>query len=173
MSIKEKDIENRKNILRIKDFIVFRRHICIITELLGVNLYQLLESNYFKPLDLLNVKAFAIQILFSLAFLKQLGVVHSDIKPENILMKQKGKVGIKIIDFGTSMFTHETTFTYIQSRFYRAPEVILGAKYSTPIDMWSFGCLLAELSLGTPLFAGDNEQEQLSLILRSSGPPSH
>lgn len=81
MTIKEKDIENRKNILRIKDFIVFRRHICIITELLGTNLYQLLETNYFKPLDSLNVKAFAIQILFSLAFLKNLGIVHSDIKP--------------------------------------------------------------------------------------------
>ena len=154
MSIKEKDIENRKNILRIKDFIVFRRHICIITELLGDNLYQLLETNSFKPLDSLNVKAFSIQILFSLAFLKNLGVVHSDIKPENILIKQKGKVGIKLIDFGTSMFTHEANFTYIQSRFYRAPEVILGAKYSTPIDMWSFGCLVAELSLRTPLFAG-------------------
>lgn len=81
MSIKEKDIDNRKNILRIKDFIVFRRHICIITELLGTSLYQLLESNYFRPLDHQNVRAFAIQILFSLAFLKQVGVVHSDIKP--------------------------------------------------------------------------------------------
>ena len=121
MSIKEKDIQNRKNILRIKDFIVFRKHICIITELLGVNLYQLLQSNYFKPLNPLNVKAFAIQILFSLAFLKQQGVVHSDLKPENILMKQQGKVGIKLIDFGTSMFLHQASFTYIQSRFYRAP----------------------------------------------------
>ena len=88
-------------------------------------------------------------------------------------MKQKGKVGIKIIDFGTSMFLHEANFSYIQSRFYRAPEVILGTKYGTAIDMWSFGCLIAELSLGAPLFAGDNEQEQLSLILRSVKLPSH
>ena len=73
-------------------------------------------------------------------------------------MKQKGKVGIKIVDFGTSMFLHEAHFSYIQSRFYRAPEVILGAKYGTAIDMWSFGCLVGELTLGTPLFAGDNEQ---------------
>ena len=121
MSIKEKDIQNRKNILRIKDFLVFRRHICIVTEILGSSLYHLLESNLFRPLDPHNVRAFAIQLLFSLAFLKQFGVVHSDIKPENILMKQKGKVGIKLIDFGTSMFTHQATYTYIQSRFYRAP----------------------------------------------------
>ena len=124
--------------------------------MLGNNLYQLLESNYFRPLDPQNVRAFAIQILFSLAFLKQVDVVHSDIKPENILMKQKGKVGIKLVDFGTSMFLHEANFSYIQSRFYRAPEVILGAKYGTAIDMWSFGCLVAELTLGNPIFAGDN-----------------
>lgn len=106
MKIKEQDIENRKNILRIKDFIVFRKHICIITELLTINLYQLLESNHFKPLDPQNIRAFAIQILFSLTFLKQLGIVHSDLKPENVLMKQREKVGIKLIDFGTSMFLH-------------------------------------------------------------------
>jgi dual specificity tyrosine-phosphorylation-regulated kinase 2/3/4 len=121
MRVKEQDIENRKNILRIKDFIVFRRHICIITELLATNLYQLLETNHFRPLDPQNVRAFAIQILFSLTFLRQLGVVHSDIKPENVLMKQRDKVGIKLIDFGTSMFLHEAHYTYIQSRFYRAP----------------------------------------------------
>jgi serine/threonine protein kinase len=54
------------------------------------------------------------------------------------------------------MFLHEANYNYIQSRFYRAPEVILGAKYDYAIDMWSFGCLVAELSLGIPLFAGDN-----------------
>jgi dual specificity tyrosine-phosphorylation-regulated kinase 2/3/4 len=172
MRIKEQDIENRKNVLRIRDFIVFRKHICIITELLTINLYQLLEINYFRPLDTQNIRAFAIQLLFSLAFLKELGIIHSDIKPENVLMKHQEKVGIKLIDFGTSMFLHEASFNYIQSRFYRAPEVILGSKYDTAIDMWSFGCLVAELSLGTPLFAGDNEQEQFSFIIRSLGVPS-
>ncbi len=60
---------------------------------------------------------------------------------------------------------------YIQSRFYRAPEVILGAHYGFPIDMWSFGCLIAELYLGEPLFSGSNEQEQLSLIMQMIGTP--
>lgn len=81
MKIKEQDIENRKNLLRIKDFIVFRKHICIITELLATNLYQLLEANHFRPLDLHNIRAFAIQLLASLAFLKELGIIHSDLKP--------------------------------------------------------------------------------------------
>jgi serine/threonine protein kinase len=70
------------------------------------------------------------------------------------------------------MFAHETSYLYIQSRFYRAPEVILGAAYSYQIDMWSFGCLVAELYLGEPLFAGTNEQEQLSLIMQVIGVPS-
>jgi dual specificity tyrosine-phosphorylation-regulated kinase 2/3/4 len=104
MKIKEQDIENRKNVLRIKDFIVFRKHICIITELLATSLYQLLEANHFNPLDTHNIRAFAIQLLASLAFLKSLNIIHSDIKPENVLMKNRSKVGIKLVDFGTSMF---------------------------------------------------------------------
>lgn len=96
------------------------------------------------------IRRFAIQLLNALAFLRKLKIIHSDIKPENILLKSKSKtgniwwsIGIKLIDFGTSMQTHENTFDYIQSRYYRAPEVILGYPYSTPIDMWSTGCVLA------------------------------
>jgi dual specificity tyrosine-phosphorylation-regulated kinase 2/3/4 len=70
------------------------------------------------------------------------------------LLKNQSRGGIKLIDFGTSMFIHETNFLYIQSRFYRAPEIILGGSYDYAIDMWSFGCLLAELYLGSPIFAG-------------------
>lgn len=173
MSIKKKDIGDRYDILRIKDFIVFHKHICIITEVLDMSLYELLEANHFAPLERHDIRAFAIQILRSLSFLRELGIVHSDLKPENVLLKNQGKVGVKIIDFGTSMFIHETHFLYIQSRFYRAPEIILCAEYDFAIDMWSFGCLLAELFVGTPLFAGDNEQEQLNLIFRVLGLPSN
>ena len=70
------------------------------------------------------------------------------------------------------MFIHETNYLYIQSRFYRAPEVILGANYDYAIDMWSLGCLLAELHLGCPIFAGSNEHEQICLIAQVFGTPS-
>lgn len=78
---------------------------------------------------------------------------------------------IKVIDFGSSCFENEKVYTYIQSRFYRSPEVILGMSYGIPIDMWSLGCILAELYTGYPIFPGENEQEQLACIMEIFGPP--
>ncbi|KAI9340677.1 kinase-like domain-containing protein [Zopfochytrium polystomum] len=78
---------------------------------------------------------------------------------------------IKVIDFGSSCLEDEKVYTYVQSRFYRSPEVIIGISYGTAIDMWSLGCILAEMFTGYPLFAGENEQEQLSCIMEILGPP--
>jgi len=92
-------------------------------------------------------------------FLERARIIHCDLKPENILLKQANKSGIKIVDFGSSCFEDEIIYTYIQSRFYRAPEIILGLRYTIAIDMWSFGCIMAELYMGYPIFPGENEQE--------------
>ena len=78
---------------------------------------------------------------------------------------------IKVIDFGSSCYEDERMYTYVQSRFYRSPEVILGMEYTTAIDMWSLGCLLAELYSGYPLFPGENETEQLACIMELCGLP--
>lgn len=83
-----------------------------------------------------------------LKLLRKVKIVHCDLKPENILLKSANKSAIKVIDFGSSCFEHERIYTYIQSRFYRSPEVILGIPYDMAIDMWSFGCILAELYTG-------------------------
>jgi dual specificity tyrosine-phosphorylation-regulated kinase 2/3/4 len=93
------------------------------------------------------------------------------LKPENILLKQANKSGIKLIDFGSSCFSNEKIYTYIQSRFYRAPEVMLAIPYSAAIDMWSFGCILAELATGFPIFPGESESEQMALIIELIGMP--
>ena len=69
-------------------------------------------------------------------------------KPENILLRKSNKSGIKVIDFGSGTYEEEQFYTYIQSRFYRAPEIILGIPYTPCIDMWSFGCIIAELFTG-------------------------
>jgi dual specificity tyrosine-phosphorylation-regulated kinase 2/3/4 len=83
-------------------------------------------------------------------------IIHCDLKPENILLKEENKSGIKVIDVGSGCFEPKQLYTYIQSRFYRAPEIIFGIKYTSAIDIWSFGCILIELYTGFPLFPGEN-----------------
>jgi dual specificity tyrosine-phosphorylation-regulated kinase 2/3/4 len=112
--------------------------------------------------------------LQALKFLRDENIIHCDLKPENILLKSPDKSGIKIIDFGSSCFSDQKIYSYIQSRFYRAPEIITGIPYTTGIDMWSFGCILIELYTGIPIFPGESEKEQLALIMQVFGkPPLH
>ena len=170
-ALKRKDPDRLKNVIHIEESFFFRKHVCISFELLSNSLYDLLKSNSFKGLSLNLIKRFACQILIALQFSKTLDIIHCDLKPENILLKQANKSGIKVIDFGSSCFLDERIYTYIQSRFYRAPEIILGIPYTTAIDMWSFGCILIELFTGQPLFPGESEAEQLQLIMETRGLP--
>jgi serine/threonine protein kinase len=93
------------------------------------------------------------------------------LKPENILLsinrdiKGKPLILVKVTDFGSACFKSNTLFTYIQSIYYRAPEVMMGLKYGQEIDIWSIGCIAAELIIGVPLFSGINEIDQLTKIL--------
>ena len=77
-----------------------------------------------------------------------------------------------MIDFGSSTFIDERMYTYIQSRFYRAPEIMLGIPYDCAIDMWSFGCIMVELYIGYPIFPGESEQDQMSRIMEIVGVPT-
>lgn len=103
--------------------------------------------------------------------MKENHIIHCDLKPENIILKNREKSGIKMIDFGSSCFDHEVIYTYIQSRFYRAPEIMLGIPYTEAIDMWSFAAILVELFIGYPVFPGENEADQLALIMQYKGIP--
>ncbi|CAG8516761.1 9848_t:CDS:10 [Acaulospora colombiana] len=151
------DPDDSHNIIRMEDHFYFRNHLCIVFELLSMNLYEFIKSNGFQG--------------FSLGLIKRHNVVHCDLKPENVLLKHPTKSSIKVIDFGSSCFENEKVYTYIQSRFYRSPEVILGMTYNMAIDMWSLGCILAELYTGYPLFPGEGEQEQLACIMEVQGVP--
>jgi len=170
-NLKDKDPNGSSNIIHLKDYFYFRNHLCITFGLMSVNLYEFIKNNNFQGVSLGLIRRFAIQILAALRFMRKLKIIHCDLKPENILLKQSNKSGIKVIDLGSSCYVDERVYTYIQSRFYRSPEVILGLPYGTPIDMWSFGCILAELYTGYPIFPGENEQEQLLCIMEIQGLP--
>ncbi|ALC48099.1 smi35A [Drosophila busckii] len=170
--LRRQDKYNSMNIIHMYDYFTFRNHTCITFELLSINLYELIKKNGFKGFSLQLVRKFAHSLLQCLDALYKNEIIHCDMKPENVLLKQQGRSGIKVIDFGSSCFESQRVYTYIQSRFYRAPEVILGAKYGRAIDMWSLGCILAELLSGHALFPGENESDQLACIIEVLGMPS-
>lgn len=162
------------HILSYIDHFNFRSHMCIVTELLLINLYLLLEMIEFKGLALPLIRKLARQLILGTQFIHKNQFIHCDIKPENIMLRLgpgDADFTVKLIDFGTLCPRDEIAFTYIQLRFYRAPEVILGATYGPAIDMWSIGCVLAEMYTGYPLLAGKSEVEQCGLILELLGPP--
>ncbi|KAJ3434981.1 homeodomain interacting protein kinase isoform a [Anaeramoeba flamelloides] len=137
----EKFRMNQKTVKYFHHFL-FRNHLCIAYELLSVNLLQLLKLNRYRGFSIKIIRKLSTQLLDSLTLLYDTGIIHSDLKPENILLEHPKKTDIKIIDFGSACYCHQTNADYIQSRFYRAPEVIIKARYSQAIDMWSFGCII-------------------------------
>ncbi|KAF4121083.1 hypothetical protein GMORB2_2570 [Geosmithia morbida] len=171
LSLCVQDPHNKYSMVNFTQSFYFRGHLCISTELLDMNLYEFIKTHAFRGFSLRIIRRFTKQILSSLNVLQQKKVIHCDLKPENILLRHPLHSEIKVIDFGSSCFENEKVYTYIQSRFYRSPEVILGMTYGMPIDMWSVGCILAELYTGVPIFPGENEQEQLACIMEVFGPP--
>ncbi|XP_078091650.1 dual specificity tyrosine-phosphorylation-regulated kinase 4 [Mustelus asterias] len=167
----KKDKDGSNNVIHMKEYFYFRNHLFISFELLGMNLYELIQKNNFQGFTISLICRFAYTLLKSLQMLFREKIIHCDLKPENILVCPKGQGLIKVIDFGSSCFDNQKVYTYIQSRFYRSPEVILGHQYGLAIDMWSFGCILAELYTGYPLFPGENEIEQLACIMEVLGVP--
>ena len=171
-ALREKDIEDQQPLIKMKSYFIFRKHVCITFDLWNHNLYELLKGNKFQGLSISLIRRFTIQILNGLNFLAKLELIHCDLKPENVLLKHPTRSDVVIIDFGSATFFKEKQHTYIQSRFYRAPEIILGIPYTTAIDMWSLGCMLCELFTGKPLLPGESEHDQLVLIIEMFGLPS-
>eukprot|EP00960_Hanusia_phi_P050996 760543-Hanusia_phi.AAC.1 len=151
------------NVVRMLDTFIFRNHQCLVFELLPMSLYDLLKLSKFKGFPLTFVRKFARNILQNLEALRapEVDVIHCDLKPENVMLIKANEHRIKVIDFGSSCSSGYRPFTYIQSRFYRSPEVLLCRSYSYAIDMWSLGCIMVEMHTGSPLFNGKNEYEQM------------
>ena len=150
---------------------MYRNHQCLVFEMLSLNLYELLKNTQFGGVSLNLIRKFAKQVLKALAFLARsdVDIIHCDLKPENILLRHPKKSGVKVIDFGSSCRSNKRMYSYIQSRFYRSPEVILGLPYGVAIDMWSLGCILAEMHTGEPLFSGSDQFDQMQKIVKLLG----
>ena len=148
----------------------------LILEFVPETLYQLerAHTKASKAISILHVKLFIYQTYRALAYIHKVGVCHRDIKPQNLLVNPFTGV-VKLCDFGSAkmLVPGEKNVAYICSRYYRAPELIFGAtEYTTSIDVWSVGCVMAELLLGQPLFPGESSVDQLVEIIKILGTPT-
>uniref|UniRef100_A0A182QNM3 non-specific serine/threonine protein kinase n=1 Tax=Anopheles farauti TaxID=69004 RepID=A0A182QNM3_9DIPT len=163
------------NFVRAFECFQHKNHTCLVFEMLEQNLYDFLKQNKFSPLPLKYIRPILQQVLTALLKLKQLGLIHADLKPENIMLVDPNRqpYRVKVIDFGSASHVSKTVCnTYLQSRYYRAPEIILGLPFCEAIDMWSLGCVVAELFLGWPLYPGSSEYDQIRYISQTQGLPT-
>ncbi|CEL99750.1 unnamed protein product [Vitrella brassicaformis CCMP3155] len=157
--------------LKLYDYFYHKEHLIIVTELLKLNLYEFQQQhrgkNYFT---LGRCQKIAHQVLTALNFVHGLRLIHSDLKPENILFKSYSHCRVKVIDFGSSCYEDDTLSSYVQSRSYRAPEVILGCPYDRKVDVWSLGCIIAELWTGEVLLRNEGVPSMMARMVGLLGP---
>ncbi|CAD7950363.1 unnamed protein product [Amoebophrya sp. A25] len=161
------------NIVRLYDVIHTESELTLVFEFLDQDLKKLLD-NCERGLDAVTCRSFMFQLLRGIAYCHQNRVLHRDLKPQNLLINREG--ALKLADFGLARafgipvrsYTHE-----VVTLWYRSPDVLMGSrKYSTPVDLWSCGCIFAEMINGKPLFPGNTDPDQLQKIFRMLGTPS-
>ncbi|KAK6319346.1 hypothetical protein J4Q44_G00105570 [Coregonus suidteri] len=161
------------NIVKLCDVIHTENKLYLVFEFLHQDLKKFMDSSSVSGIPLPLVKSYLFQLLQGLAFCHSHRVLHRDLKPQNLLINAQGE--IKLADFGLARafgvpvrtYTHE-----VVTLWYRAPEILLGCKYySTPVDIWSLGCIFAEMITRRALFPGDSEIDQLFRIFRTLGTP--
>uniref|UniRef100_A0AAV1UCY3 Protein kinase domain-containing protein n=1 Tax=Peronospora matthiolae TaxID=2874970 RepID=A0AAV1UCY3_9STRA len=168
-----RQLDATNHIVRLVDAFMHQEHQCLVFERLGPNLFDVLRGTNFNGVSLKLLRKFTRQILKALEYMRHpnVSVIHCDLKPENILLVSHGHSSLKLIDFGSSCLSQNQIHRYTQSRFYRAPEVLLGMRYTAAIDMWSLGCILVEMHTGKPLFCGYDSADQLHRIINVLGMP--
>lgn len=163
------------NIVRLQDVVHSEKRLYLVFEYLDLDLKKHMDSSPDFAKDPRMIKRFLYQILRGIAYCHSHRVLHRDLKPQNLLIDRQTNA-LKLADFGLARafgipvrtFTHE-----VVTLWYRAPEILLGSRhYSTPVDVWSVGCIFAEMVNQKPLFAGDSEIDELFKIFRTLGTPS-
>ncbi|KAL9489753.1 hypothetical protein ACSS6W_002030 [Trichoderma asperelloides] len=173
--LNEADPENRRHIVKFEHSFDHRGHLCLAFENLSMNLREVLRKfGNNVGINLKATKAYAYQIFVALAHMRKCSIIHADLKPDNILVNETRNI-LKICDLGTAIdrsdaaTAHTEITPYLVSRFYRAPEIILGMPYDYGVDMWSIGCTLYELYTGKILFTGDSNNQMLKTIMEIRG----
>lgn len=181
--LRQHDPLNRYQCVQLLESFNFRNHICIVFDLLDCSVFDFLKSNKFQPFPCRDIWLFARQLLRSVAYMHRLSLIHTDLKPENVLLvdasfdvtstsrrsnARKKRVlrnaEIRLIDFGSATFSNEYHSGVVSTRHYRAPEIILGMGWSFPCDIWSLGCILVEFYTGEALFQTHDNLEHLAMM---------
>ncbi|KOC67439.1 Serine/threonine-protein kinase PRP4 like protein, partial [Habropoda laboriosa] len=168
--LNDADPEDRFHCLRLFRHFFHKNHLCMVFEPLAMNLREVLKK-YGKDVGLhvKAVRSYTQQLFLALKLLKRANILHADIKPDNILVSES-KLVLKLCDFGSASHAHENEITpYLVSRFYRAPEIILGIPYDFGIDMWSVGCTIYELYTGKIMFSGKTNNQMLKFFMDLKG----
>jgi len=172
--LQEADPQDKKHLIRLHRTFEHRGHLCLVFESLSMNLREVVKR-FGKDvgLNIRAVRAYASQLFLALSLLKKCEIMHADIKPDNILVSESKSV-LKLCDLGSASDVSENDITpYLVSRFYRAPEIILGLPYDCALDTWSIGCTLYELYTGKILFPGRTNNHMLLLIMELKGKFAH
>lgn len=163
--------EEHKNIVRLFDAFMTQNHIVMILELLGMDLCAVMKVRQNKGLPLNLIRNTISDIAHALFSLHKFELIHADVKPENVLLASQTSANVKLADIGGVIIKNMAAEgMYAVTRYYRPPEVVLGCKLTTKVDIWSLGCLALELFIGNPLFAADNSMKLLHLITKYIGP---
>jgi len=161
------------NILALQDVIHTENKLMLVFEYMDKDLKKYMDT-YGSPLPPEQIKSFMFQLLRGVAFCHEKHVLHRDLKPQNLLINRRGE--LKLADFGLARAFGIPVNTFsneVVTLWYRAPDVLLGSRqYSTSIDIWSAGCIMAEMFTGRPLFPGQTNDDQLSRIFRVMGTPT-
>eukprot|EP00730_Choanoeca_flexa_P004980 TRINITY_DN11856_c0_g1_i1.p1 TRINITY_DN11856_c0_g1~~TRINITY_DN11856_c0_g1_i1.p1 ORF type:complete len:776 (+),score=231.15 TRINITY_DN11856_c0_g1_i1:4638-6965(+) len=171
--LKKLDKDGRHHCVHILRSFRHRQHLCLVFEHLSMNLREV-QRKYGrnKGLNLKAVQSYTHQLLLSLRLLRKADIIHADIKPDNMVVNERHNV-IKLCDFGSAYGSDETAIVpYMVSRFYRAPEIMLGLPHSYAIDVWALATTLFETFTGRILFQGASNNEMLKLIFELRGHPS-